>query len=84
MYEIQLTHTAEKHLEKIPRKGQIKIIEALEQLATDPQSGKPLQGDLKGLWTLRVWPYRIVYKIDKGIVCIVVIAIKHRQSAYKK
>ena len=84
MFDIELSHTAEKELRRLPKRRQMQLIGALEMLSEDPYSGKPLQGELKGLWSLCVWPYRIIYKIDKGILTIVVIAIKHRQGAYKK
>lgn len=83
MYAISLTHTAEKQLGKLPKKAQRSIIGALDALADNPFVGKPLQGDLKGLWSMRIWPYRVIYVIEKDVLRIVVLALKHRQSAYK-
>jgi mRNA-degrading endonuclease RelE of RelBE toxin-antitoxin system len=56
----------------------------IDVLAENPLSGKPLQAEYEGLYSLRVWPYRIIYKILKQKLIIEVIEIKHRQGAYKQ
>ena len=70
-----------KQLQKIPKVEQRKIIRKLEFLSTNPTSGKQLQGEYKGHFSLRSWPYRIIYRTEKGSV--VVYSIAHRQGAYK-
>ena len=71
-----------KQFKKIPIVEQKKIIRKLEILASEPYSGKPLQGDYEGFYSLKAWPYRIIYIIEKK--GILVYSIKHRQSSYKK
>ena len=44
--------------------------------------GKPLRGDLKSLWSLRVGDYRIIY-LPKG-TRIVILQIVHRRDAYRE
>lgn len=52
------------------------------RLANAPQDyGKPLRGQLQGLWSLRVGDYRVIYRIDKEQVKI--IQIVHRRDAYE-
>lgn len=71
-----------KQLAKIPRVEQKKIIRKLEILTLEPYSGKPLRGDYNGFYSLKAWPYRIIYIIEKK--GILVFSIKHRQNSYKR
>ena len=70
-----------KQLKKIPRKEQQKIMKKIELLAKDPLSGKILQGEMDNLRSLRAWPYRIIYYIEK--TRIVVRSVAHRQGVYR-
>jgi mRNA interferase RelE/StbE len=48
--------------------------------------GKPLLGELKGYWRLRVGDYRVIYKIKEDIVEVLVIkvGIRRDDEVYKK
>jgi mRNA interferase RelE/StbE len=59
-----------------------RVLQALEALASDPLLGKPLVGELKGLRSYRVWPYRILYEIRKRELIVLVVRIGHRQGVY--
>lgn len=43
--------------------------------------GKPLRGELRSLWSLRVGDYRVMYRIKQKKVKVIQIA--HRKDAYK-
>lgn len=83
MYKVNLTKKAQKQLSKLPIEYQKRIRSNIVVLSSNPLAGKPLAGRLTDLFSLRVWPYRIIYKIQKQKLIIEVIEIKHRQSAYK-
>lgn len=83
MYKIELSKKAEKHLLRLPKEFQARIRNKIVTLIKDPLAGKPLGGKFEGSYSIRVWPYRIIYKILKQKLIIEVIEIKHRQSAYK-
>lgn len=82
-YAIILSKSAAKGLKKIPAEFKERILTALQELRIDPLAGKPLQGELKGLYSLRVWPYRIIYRINRQKVIIEVLDIGHRQGIYQ-
>lgn len=82
MYTVILERPAQKQFKKIPHQYQAKILKALEYLAADPFSGKKMKGEYEDQYTLRVWPYRIIYKIDRKQIVVFVLAIGHRQGAY--
>jgi mRNA interferase RelE/StbE len=53
-----------------------------EKLTTAPEFfGKPLQFSLKGLRSMRVGDYRVIFVIERNTVHIVLI--KHRSVAYQ-
>ncbi len=81
--QVVLSKIAEKHLKHLPKLEQSKVKKKLLLLADDPFSGKKLSGELEGIRSLRVWPYRIIYKINAVQKLVEVGAILHRQGAYK-
>ncbi|MEK7061086.1 MAG: type II toxin-antitoxin system RelE/ParE family toxin [Patescibacteria group bacterium] len=70
-----------KQLKKIPKVELKKIFRKLELLKNDPYAGKPLKGELKNLYSIKPWPYRIIYEMDSKR--IVIYSIAHRQGSYK-
>ncbi|OGV90562.1 hypothetical protein A3A66_02350 [Microgenomates group bacterium RIFCSPLOWO2_01_FULL_46_13] len=79
---LSYTPQAVKQIQKLPQAEKKKVIRKLELLVTDPKVGKPLKGELEGLYSLRAWPYRIIYKIKSST--IIIYSVAHRQSAYRK
>ena len=60
-----------------------KIEQKLRLLEMNPYLRKKLEGKFAGLYTLRAWPYRIIYFIDNKQKTIFAVSILHRQGAYK-
>ena len=83
MFTVLLTKKALKQLNQLPTQYRDRIRMSLRLLETNPFAGKKLEGQYEGRYTLRVWPYRIVYRIEKKILFVNVIAIGHRQGVYK-
>jgi len=66
--------------------GEIDRIKArvvLEVILKDPFSGKKLSGKLPNQYSMRSWPFRIVYEIRKNELIILVLRIRHRKDVYK-
>ena len=80
--EIFYKPAALKQLKKITKVELKKIFNKLESLKNDPYAGKALKGELKSLYSVKPWPYRIIYEISTSK--IIVYSIIHRQRAYKK
>lgn len=81
-YQIQVQKRAKKQLDKIPIAYRTKLEKAIDSLAIDPFQGKKLEGELKGQYSIRVWPYRIIYQIYKKELIISIINVGHRQGVY--
>lgn len=60
-----------------------KVRNALEQLISDPHSGKVLKDELEGLRSYRVGRFRIIYRIATGR-CIDLVAIGPRSIIYEE
>jgi len=72
-----------KSLKKLPLSKQKKIAIKLFFLKNNPQAGKVLKGEFKGLSSLKVWPYRVIYEINLKQQLIIIHKIQHRQRVYK-
>lgn len=79
--QLALSKNAEREYKKIPKRDQAKIKKKLASIEKDPYSGKKLGGELMSYYSVRAWPYRIIYKIDKEKKIIFVEKIQHRQGA---
>lgn len=61
-----------------------KIKAALQTVLNDPQSGKALKDELKGLQSFKVGKFRVVYKTAKDRGIIEVVAIGPRKTIYEE
>ena len=80
--QVILSKEAQKNYNHLSKVQQAKIKKKLIVLQQNPLLGKKLEGKLAGDRSLRVWPYRIIYSIDKKQDEILVSSILHRQGAY--
>jgi len=58
------------------------IEDALGLLERDPLAGYALRGKLRGLYSLRVGTYRILYQLTDGGKTVRIAAIRHRSVSY--
>ncbi len=71
-----------KEFKKIKDKTtRIRIINHLKKLEQLPESGKPLQYNLKGHRSIRIPPFRIIYRIEQNN--IIINCFDHRKDVYK-
>jgi mRNA interferase RelE/StbE len=59
------------------------VSEALGLLEREPKAGHELRGRLRGLRSLRVGAYRVIYQLDTSGKQVRVVAVRHRAVAYK-
>ncbi len=83
LYEVTVSRSAEKELNKLGSIWIDKICRAIENLAKDsrPSGCEKLKGS-KDLWRVRVVDYRIVYAVDDEIRIVSVERIAHRKEVY--
>lgn len=88
---IEFTSQAEKDLKKLKKKltKSVKnaLQTALESLSENPLSGKPLHGNLTGLYSIRFSSnYRIVYKVlrQNGETIVRIFEVGDRKDIYER
>ena len=77
-YVIEFTRQAQKEISKLSPKLKSKLKDIIRnKISREPQSGKPLFGDLKGYYSVRLSVQdRIVYRIEHGKCIVVIIRAK--------
>lgn len=81
-YQVRIKPSAQKELNKLPQKDYYRALAVFSVIAANPFAGKKLEGKRAGQWSVRVWPYRIIYSIYKKELLIIVVAIGHRRGIY--
>jgi len=85
VYEARITPEAMRNLVRVP----VKVKHAAMAAITGPLSdnprrlGKPLVGELEGLWSTRRGDYRIIYTISEDDKMVVIHRIQHRRDVYR-
>ena len=83
MYSVVLdSRIFEEDFRSIDRPQRQRIIRTIrKKLATHPaEYGKPLTGDLKGFWKLKVGEFRVVYQIIESRVAVYVVSVGYRRN----
>jgi len=80
MYQLAITKTASKQLNKLPKQIQNKINPAIQNLKSWEGNIKKLESN-KNEYRLRVGNFRIVFILENGIIYIA--DIKDRKDIYK-
>lgn len=87
-FHIELTELALEMIGAIKdRREQQGIIHRIQKLKREPlQQGKPLTGDLKGLYSVRAvgQRYRVVYQVKSAKIIVVVVGVGRRKEGDKK
>lgn len=60
---------------------QTRINKLIQRLIANPHAGKPLGYDLKGLRSLRVPPFRIIYELKGDLIML--HKFEHRKRIYE-
>ncbi len=82
-FKLLFTKKAERALDNLPETFRVKIVHVFREMESNPFFGKKLSGTKKGQYSVRIWPYRIIYSIEKKQLIIIAIDIGHRQGIYK-
>ena len=85
-YELVVTAPAARALsERLPEPVATAVIEFLTStLVQEPRIvGKPLRGELTGIWSARRGTYRVLYRIAEATREVIVLRIEHRRDAFR-
>lgn len=80
-FEVEFTPRFLKRIKVLDREVQVLILRKVTVLKANPYAGKPLRGEWKGVYSLRVGNYRVLYKIKGNTIFLLVAG--HRKRVYK-
>ena len=86
VYEVRTTPEGLRHLNQLPAKVRDAALVVLRgPVAENPyRTGKPLVGELAGLFSARRGGYRIIYSIDEAAKVVTVHRVQHRGSVHRR
>ncbi|MGB6540776.1 MAG: type II toxin-antitoxin system RelE/ParE family toxin [Xanthobacteraceae bacterium] len=86
VWRVEFDADAARELRKLGAAAERAIVRYLRQriaTAENPRRfGKPLTGDLKGLWRYRVGDYRMVAAIGDDRFIVLIVTVRHRREVY--
>ena len=86
MYELHFLNSAKKEFKKLDTIAQRIIKEKLLTLISNPDilknNIKPLKGEYKGKFRLRINQYRVVFQVKDEELIIIVVRVGHRKEVY--
>ncbi len=84
-YRIQIANAALKALDGIAKADAVRIRTKVSALALEPRphGAETLAGSSEGRLRLRVGDYRVIYRVDDGVLVVLVITIGHRREVYR-
>jgi mRNA-degrading endonuclease RelE of RelBE toxin-antitoxin system len=79
-YEVEITPEGLRYLRKLPEKVKVAVLETIfGSIAENPQRvGKPLRGELEGLFSARRGDFRVIYEIDHETRTVIIHRAAHR------
>jgi len=87
MYEVYISHEAEKYYKKLDKRSKERINNSISSISKEPLSGvhiKKLWGELEGKYRYAIGSLRIIYEIDNKKKIVRIKAIRSRGDVYKK
>ena len=86
-YQVKFTKSARKEFQRLPKRIQGRVVEALSFLAGNPYSEllqiKKLRG-VDELYRIRIGDYRLVYTVEAKELIVILVKIGHRQEVYRR
>jgi mRNA-degrading endonuclease RelE of RelBE toxin-antitoxin system len=85
-YELVVTPPARRALtERLPEAVAAAVIDFLTTASvTQPRRvGKPLRGELAGVWAARRGTYRVLYRLREDTHEVIVLRIDHRRDVHR-
>jgi mRNA interferase RelE/StbE len=85
VHEVEITPESLRHLRRLPQKVRAAALETIfGPIADNPRgSGKPLVGELAGLFSARRGDYRIIYEVLGAERVVFIHRVQHRREVYR-
>ena len=83
-YDVELSRSAARDLERLAPGLRFRIERELRRLAIDPRRAGVTRLAGSPAWRSRVGDYRIIYALDDDRSLIQVLRIRHRRDVYRR
>jgi mRNA interferase RelE/StbE len=85
VFGVEITREGLRHLDLLPAKVRDAAVQAIMgPIAEHPRRvGKPLVGELSGLFSARRGDYRVIYEIDDDRKVVIVHRVQHRRVVHR-
>jgi mRNA-degrading endonuclease RelE of RelBE toxin-antitoxin system len=85
-YEVEITPEGLRHFQRLPDKVKAAVLETIfGPIAENPRrAGKPLRGELEGLFSARRGEFRVIYEIDDDRRIVLIHRAQHRGRVYRR
>ena len=80
--QVKVTPRFIKSLHKLDTLIKKRILDKASELADNSYRGKMLRGELRGLFSMRVGDYRVIYLINEKEDIIWLVNVDHRKRVY--
>ena len=80
-FEIRFAPQFLRRIKALDKEAQIRVLREIKVLKTNPYAGKPLHGEWKGVRSLRMGNYRVLYQIKGKTILLLVVG--HRKRIYE-
>ena len=85
MYSVEFLPSAARQLAKLHRPVQRRIAHAIDRLAADPRGRDSVKlTGAENVRRVRVGDYRVLYQIEVDRLVILVVAVGHRATVYRR
>lgn len=85
-WKVEVSREAEKSLAKLGPAAAKRIAKGLREIVvldSPRQRGEAMVGNHAGHWRYRFGNYRVIARIEDGLMVILVIAVGHRREVYR-
>jgi mRNA interferase RelE/StbE len=84
-YRVEFAPLAQRQIRKLPRETQRRILECIEELASNPRpTGVEKLADKEQLYRVRVGDYRVIYQVRDRELLLLIVKVGHRREIYAK
>ncbi len=85
-HEVEITPEGLRHLNRLPEKVRAAVLETIfGPIAENPRrAGKPLRGELEGLYSARRGEFRVIYEIDESNRVVLIHRAQPRRGVYRR
>ena len=86
VFAVEITPEGLRHLNRLPDKIRSAVLATIfDSIAENPQRvGKPLRGELEGLYCARRGEFRVIYEIDEDARVVLIHRAQHGRSVYRR